>query len=118
MDDGYSIGMLLTVVRTEDGPSRVYATRHASIVTYFTETDDGGVALHAEPGFIAYPWDFVAWEKPVREAVLAEVASRLCIPVEDVARQPLAAIERVADPDLPEHYHYATRRRSRRSSVR
>lgn len=107
--------MIISLV-TSDESVRVYATRHASVVTYFDEAADGTTVLHVEPGFLAYPDDFARKQDAVAASVLDEIARRLGIFPDEVLRQPFARLAAITDPELPDHYRITTRRsRSRRS---
>jgi hypothetical protein len=47
--------MLLTEDTSDDGELRIHFTR-SSVVSYFTDDDDGGVKAHASPSDFACPW--------------------------------------------------------------
>lgn len=105
--------MLLTLIN-EYGEDRLYATRHTSVVTYFTaDTSDTGVVLHVEPGYFAIPQIYARVSEDVRHAVLADVAARLGIAVHQVCSVPMRTLCKYADPDVPEYYRYAKRPRGR-----
>ena len=104
--------MLMTHV-IENGEERIYLTRCASIESYFTDEGEGVVALHIEPGFYTYPPEFERNKDAVRDAVLADVASRLGIPVSEVLTQAFRALKAITVPPLPEHYRYARPKKTR-----
>jgi len=104
--------MLLTATR-EAGELRVYVTRFASVVTYFTEdASTGGMKLYVEPGFISIPSEVERLAPYVREAALEEAARRLEVSPAEVLTLSLNALRERADPDVPEYYRYASRRRA------
>lgn len=110
--------MLLTAAH-EFGQWRIYATRFASVVTYFTEDEStGGVKLHLEAGFAAAPGELERNGDAVRAVVLGEIGRRLGIPSDDVLGCTLKALRGVADPELPDHYRYARRARGRAPTSR
>lgn len=110
--------MLLTTVR-EMGETRVYATRFASIVTYFTEdAATGGVKLHFEGGFTCAPNDLARNGEAVRDAVISAVALRLKVQPAEVLALSIKALRDAADPELPEHYRYHRRSRGRSGNSR
>lgn len=105
--------MLATLDQTETSP-RLYFGRGNSIISYFTPRSDGhGCELCLEPGFHAYPRDFEMHRDEVRLAVLAEAALRLGVAVGEVLALPFTVLQGIADPDVPEKYRFATRRRGR-----
>jgi hypothetical protein len=99
--------MLLTFVTGSDAGRKLYATRCASVVCYFSENDDGGVVLNTEQGSGTWPSVFEAVANDVRAAVLAMVAARLKVTVADVLNCKFADLVKVADPDLPPEYRFA-----------
>lgn len=105
--------MLMTFARDDDAPDRIYMTRHATVVSYFAESDDGSVVLVTEPGFVAYPTAYALAEPAVRRAALEEAARRLATTVENVVACSFADLKKVCDPELPRHYRYASRSRGR-----
>lgn len=105
--------MIVTLTETDEGNRRLYATRFATVVTYFTETEDGGVFLNTEPGWAAMPHDYIAARDSVAEAVVAELATRLGIEPSMVLQQRFRDLAAVADPELPAAYRYASRGRTR-----
>lgn len=105
--------MLLTFVH-ENEQDRLYATRHQSVVSYFTadETDDG-VILHVEPGYFSIPVIFQRVAADVRASILEIVAARVGVAPDEVLKLQMAKLCKFADPDLPEHYRFAKRPRGR-----
>ena len=101
--------MMLTLVQGHDGTERLYAARGFSVAAYFTESEDGGVALHAEPGVACYPEFFAALKDDVRAAALAEAARRLNIAPDDVLKHAYAELRTIAEPELAPEYRYASR---------
>lgn len=101
--------MLLTLVKGQDRTNKLYATRCASVVCYFTESDDGGAVLHTERGSGATLWDYEACARAVRTDVIAFVADRLHVAACDVFKCSFDDLLKVADPDLPEEYRFARR---------
>lgn len=97
------------LVKGQDRTIKLYATRCASVVCYFTESDDGGTVLHTDRGSGATLWDFEACAREVRADVLAFVGERLRIPAGDVLKCKFAHLVGAADPDLPEEYRFARR---------
>lgn len=110
----------MIITRTlDEGEDRVYVTRFASVATYFTASeDDTGVVLHVEPGLFSDPATFARSAHDVELAALREVGVRLGVPPEDVSRQSFAALKRIADPELPEHYRYARRSKNKAVPIR
>lgn len=105
--------MLMTAA-LEDGERRVYVTRFASVVSYFTPAESGeGIDLIIEPGHLTFPSDFERNKKAVRESILDFVSLRLCVLADDVLKLPLKHLEKIADPALPDHYKYARRSKNR-----
>ena len=74
--------MIFTEETTDDGELSVYATNHASVVSYFTDDSEVGTVLHVEPTEFACPWTTRGAKlDSVRDAVIAEAARRLaCFP--------------------------------------
>lgn len=104
----------MIVSRTHEcGEDRVYVTRFASVATYFTPRRNGGVTLHVAPGFFTDPATFARVVADVELAVLREVGVRLGVAPEDVAAQSFEVLNRIVDPELPEHYRYARRSKNR-----
>lgn len=104
----YLGSMLLTLVKESDRARKLYATRCASVVCFFTESDDdGGVVLHVEPGRGAWLLNYEAIANEVRAEVLAEVAGRLKVSATDVLKCTFDDLLKVADPDLPPEYRFA-----------
>ena len=110
--------MIISATR-EEGIERVYVTRFASVLSYFTANDEGGgVRLHVEPGLTTYPSEFHRQKAGVRDAVLAEIAGRLGISMETVLQTCLSDLKKIADPELPEHFRYARRSKNRAQAFR
>jgi hypothetical protein len=106
--------MILTDEITTSGERRIYFTQFATVVTYFTESEDGGVAVHAEPGEFACPWSTTPEKiEGVRLAMLAEVARRLDCDVAAVVAKTLDEIAAVSDPLLDARPHWASRAKRR-----
>lgn len=101
--------MLLTVVKSPDRTSRLYATRCASVVCFFTESEDGGVALITEQGSGATLWDYEATARDVRADVLQYVAARMKVDASEVLKARYSDLTKIADPDLAEEYRFARR---------
>lgn len=105
--------MLMTVC-TEQGEQRVYISRFASVVTYFTADDDGGgVTLHVEPGPLAFDCAYARTADAVRQAVIAHVAGRLGVAPAELLAASFATLKELADAPLPAHYRYARRSQNR-----
>jgi hypothetical protein len=99
---------------SEDGEKRAYFTRVNSVISYFTEDDDGGVAVHVMPGEFACPWSTTADKlQSVRMAMLAETARRLQCRIDQVQSHSLEDIRKICDPHLKHHYHWAGRGKGR-----
>ncbi len=97
--------MLLTHDIDDDGETRVYATRGHTIVSYFTEDNDGGAVLHMEPGFLADPrYIDIATYAGVRRTVLEEAARRLCCERHEVELHSFGRILEIAD--APSKYRH------------
>jgi hypothetical protein len=77
--------MILSDETSEDGERRIYFTQAASVVSYFTEDEGGGVQAHVHPAEFACPWNSPP-EKliAVRDAMLEETAQRLNIRTDQV----------------------------------
>ena len=45
--------MLLSDETSDDGELRIYFTRASTVISYFTEDDEGGVRTHVAPGEFA-----------------------------------------------------------------
>lgn len=99
--------MLLTLVTGSDRIRKLYGTRCASVVCYFSETDDGGVVLNTEQGSGTWLSVYEAVAPQVRAEVLGMVAARLNISAADVLRCTFDDLVKVADPDLPPEYQFA-----------
>ncbi|MFD0986155.1 hypothetical protein [Methyloligella solikamskensis] len=103
----------------ENGEQRVYISRFASVVTYFTSDEEGGgVVLHVEPGHLAFASEFDRNAELVRMAVIADVAGRLDIDPRQLLAMRFEQIKELADPPLPEHYRYARRSQNRANTHR
>lgn len=98
--------MLLSRARDEH-LDRIYVTRFASIITYFSEGEGGGMELHVQPGLFAYGPQFERDNDAVREAVLAEAARRLGVEPDAVLAQPYKHLKGCVDPDLDPYYRFA-----------
>lgn len=103
--------MILTLIANEGEPRRIVANRTGSIFVVFTETEDGWTTVRAEAGWVTYPWEFERYGNAVLTATLNEAARRLNIPAEEVRRLRFSELERIADPELPPQYRYASRSR-------
>jgi len=105
--------MLITHIM-EDGEARIYVTRFASIVSYFTENPSrNGVTLHIEPGLLAYPADFERSRDALHSDVVSFVSQRLNISTEDLLKQPFRTLRDAADPAIADCYRYARRSKNR-----
>lgn len=105
---------MLISVCTESGEQRVYVSRFASVITYFTSDEDGsGVVLHTEPGLMAWPCEYERNVDAVRQATIDHVAGRLGIDPAELFSLSLKVLKDIADPMLPEHYRYARRSKNR-----
>lgn len=100
--------MLITAA-IENRQERIYVTRFASVISFFTrdETDPERAVLNLEPGMLAYPAAFDEAADHVRQAVLAFIADRLGIAIEQVLTISFEALKDICDPDLADHYRYA-----------
>jgi len=111
---GSDAGAMVMSLSIENGEQRIYMSRFASVVTYFTSDEEsGGVVLHVEPGHLAFASEFDRNAGLVREAVLVEVAGRLGVDTVQLLAVPFEQIKELADPPLPEHYRYARRSQNR-----
>lgn len=107
--------MLLSDEISECGERRIYFTQVASVVSYFTEEDGGGVATHVYPGEFALPWTMTPEKlEAVRQAMLEETACRLGCDIAEVGTKTLDDISLVADPLPATRHHWAARARTRR----
>lgn len=104
---------MIFTVADEPGSKRVYVTRYASVVSYFSDDGEGGVKLTIEPGFAAYMPDFERAAPDMYLYILHETARRLSIHVTLVLRQSFKTIASIADPELPGYYRFAKRYRER-----
>ncbi|ODA66043.1 hypothetical protein A7A08_03057 [Methyloligella halotolerans] len=105
---------MLISLCTELGEQRVYITRFASVLSYFTADEDtGGVTLHTEPGLMAWPSEYERNVEAVRQAIVASVAERLGVDPTRLFSVSMAALKEIAAPELPEHYRYARRSKNR-----
>ena len=106
--------MLLSEETSDDGELRVYFTRASTVISYFTDDEDGGVKTHVAPGEFACPWSTTP-EKldAVRSAMLAETARRLQCHVEQVEQMPFEAIRKIADPHLKYRHTWTGRSKAR-----
>lgn len=106
--------MLLTYEPSEYDEPRVYFTRANSVISYFTDDTDGGVAAHAEPGEFACPWSTTPQKvDAVKMAMLAETARRLQCRIDQVQLHSLEDIRKVCDPHLKHHYSWTGRSKTR-----
>ena len=105
--------MLITVC-TENREHRVYVTRFASVLCYFTSDEEsGGVTLHTEPGLMTWPCEYERCVEAVREAVIQHVAGELQIGPAQLFSVSFKDLKDVAVPELPEHYRYSRRTNKR-----
>ena len=106
--------MLLSDETSDDGQRRIYFTRVGSVVSYFTDDDSGGVAVHVEPGEFACRWSTTqAKLDAVRDSMLDETARRLHIRPDQVQHMTMNDIGQVCDPHLSVRHHWAGRAKSR-----
>jgi len=100
--------MLITKT-VENNQERIYVTRFASVVTYFTrdERDPDRATLCIEPGLFAYPETFAQAADHVRTDILDFVAGKLGIAAQQVLTLPFAALLSICEPELPDFYRYA-----------
>lgn len=111
--------MLLSDETNEDGERRIYFTQAASVVSFFTEDDGGGVQAHVHAAEFACPWNSPPEKlNAVREAMLEETAKRLNIRPDQVMLMTMDDIGNVADPHLKVRHHWAARSKTRSRSGR
>jgi len=111
--------MLLSDETSDDGERRIYFTQAASVVSYFTEDDAGGVKATVHPAEFACPWNSPPEKmEAVRTTMLEETARRLNIRADQVMLMSLDDIGNVADPHLKVRHHWAGRSKSRSRSGR
>jgi hypothetical protein len=110
--------MLITAC-IENREHRVYVTRFASVVSYFTSDEEsGGVTLHTEPGLMTWPSEYERSVDSVRQAIIEHVATQLQIDPSQLFSVSFKDLKAIAVPDLPEHYRYARRTKNRAYPVR
>jgi hypothetical protein len=106
--------MILSYETGESEQPRVYLTRANSVITYFTDDTDGGVAAHAHVSEFACPWSTTP-EKvdAVKMAMLTETARRLQCRIDQVQLHTLEDIRKVCDPHLKHRYSWTRRSKAR-----
>jgi hypothetical protein len=98
----------------ESGEDRVYFTRFNSVLSYVkSNRHDNALSLVLEPGMGADPYIFDRVKDDLHAHVMAELARRLGVSIEEALTQRLSDVKRIADPDLPDHYRYARRSKNR-----
>jgi len=111
--------MILSDETSEEGERRIYFTQAASVMSYFTEDEDGGVKVTVHPGEFACPWSTPPEKlNAVRDAMLEETAKRLHIRIDQVMLMTMDDIGNVADPHLKVRHHWAARAKTRSRSGR
>lgn len=103
--------MIVNIDR-EEGEERIYVTRFASVISYFTAAEKG-VSLNVIPGHTCYASEFERARDEVRACVLAEIAARLGTEPGQVCQCSMGELRKIADPELPKRYRYARRRDNR-----
>ncbi|MBT3069261.1 hypothetical protein KKP04_00035 [Rhodomicrobium sp. Az07] len=101
-----------------DGRDRecIFVLPMGSVVSYFM-AEGSCMRLHIEAGLCAYEDEFEADRYAVREAVLAEAARRLGVPLSEVLLLPFERLKAVCDREAVCGNPWGIRRRARNRSA-